>query len=64
MKYDITILPTVSISNLGQNGVKRLSCTPKEIYDNFSLYQSRSSELKDEQKHFILANYKDYGELG
>lgn len=61
MKYDITILPTVSISNLGQVGVKHLSCTPRELYDNFSLYQNKSSSIKDEQKHFILARYKDYG---
>lgn len=57
--YSITTFPHVKISNLNQEGVKLNYFTASEIYNNFLKYQQNSSDVKDEQKHFILAEYSD-----
>ena len=57
--YSITTFPHVKISNIGQDGVKLNYFTASEIYNNFLKYQQNSSNIKDEQKHFILAEYSD-----
>ena len=44
---------------MGQDGVKLNYFTASEIYNNFLKYQQNSSNNKDEQKHFILAEYSD-----
>lgn len=59
MSYAITAFPHVKISNLNQEGVKLNYFTASEIYNNFLKYQQNSSNNKDEQKHFILAEYSD-----
>ena len=59
MNYAITTFPHVKISNLNQEGVKLNYFTASEIYNNFLKYQQNSSNIKDEQKHFILAEYSD-----
>jgi hypothetical protein len=59
MNYAITTFPHVKISTLNQEGVKLNYFTASEIYNNFSKYQQNSSDVKDEQKHFILAEYTD-----
>ena len=59
MNYAITTFPHVKISNLNQEGVKLNYFTASEIYNNFLKYQQNSSDVKDEQKHFILAEYSD-----
>ena len=59
MNYAITTFPHVKISNLNQEGVKLNYFTATEIYNNFLKYQQNSSDVKDEQKHFILAEYSD-----
>lgn len=59
MNYAITTFPHVKISNLNQEGVKLNYFTASEIYNNFLKYQQNSSDVKDEQKHFILAEYVD-----
>ena len=59
MNYAITAFPHVKISNLNQDGVKLNYFTPLEIYNAFLKYQQNSSNIKDEQKHFILAEYND-----
>lgn len=58
-KYSINTFPHVKISNMGQDGVKLNYFTASEIYNNFLKYQQNSSNNKDEQKHFILAEYSD-----
>lgn len=57
--YSITTFPHVKISNIGQDGVKLNYFTASEIYNNFLKYQQNSSNNKDEQKQFILAEYSD-----
>lgn len=59
MSYAITAFPHVKISNLNQDGVKLNYFTSLEIYNAFLKYQQNSSNIKDEQKHFILAEYND-----
>ena len=44
---------------MGQDGVKLNYFTASEIYNAFLKYQQNSSNNKDEQKHFILAEYID-----
>jgi len=58
-KITITTFPHVRISNMGQEGVKTTSFTPLEFYNNLLKYQKLATENKDEQKHFILAEYND-----
>lgn len=55
----ITTFPHVKISNMGQEGIKTSSFTPVEFYNTLLKYQKLANENKDEQKHFILAQYCD-----
>ena len=59
MSYAITAFPHVKISNLNQDGVKLNYFTSLEIYNAFLKYQQNSSNIKDDQRHFILAEYND-----
>ena len=59
MKYAITTFPHVKVSFVGQEGVHFNELSVKDIYSRFLKYKDKSSDLKDEQKHFILAKYKD-----
>jgi hypothetical protein len=59
MKYAITTFPHVKISYVGQDGVQFNELTSKNIYMNFLKYKEKSNSEKEEQKHFILARYKD-----
>ncbi len=59
MKYAITTFPYVKISFVGQEGVHFNELSSKDIYNRFLKYKDKSSDVKDEQKHFILAKYKD-----
>jgi hypothetical protein len=59
MKYAITTFPHVKVSFVGQEGVHFNELSVKDIYSRFLKYKDKSSDVKDEQKHFILAKYKD-----
>jgi len=59
MKYAITTFPHVKISYVGQEGVHFNELSSNDIYSRFLKYKDKSSDIKDEQKHFILARYKD-----
>jgi len=59
MKYAITTFPHLKVSFVGQEGVHFNELSVKDIYSRFLKYKDKSSDLKDEQKHFILAKYKD-----
>ena len=51
MKYDITIIPFLSITSLSQNGVKHYSFTPKEMFNNF---------IDNKLKYYLTNDDTDY----
>lgn len=57
--YAITIFPHFKISYIEEHGVNYMQLTPFEIYNRLLAYQQKASDIKDEQKHLIMAMYAD-----